>query len=78
MKMAVTSRGCSCRVSIPSLTQSRTPQARKDLKEVGWTKGLELAKLLARSTGSTSIVQPGCTKPVSCRRRISGGRCRRN
>jgi hypothetical protein len=25
-------------------------------------------------TASTSIVQPGCTKPVRCRRRTSGGR----
>ena len=29
-------------------------------------------------TGSTSIVQPGCTKPVRCRRRSSSRRSRRN
>src|ERR1017187_5295149 len=29
-------------------------------------------------TGSTSIVQPGCTKIESCRRRTSGERWRRN
>jgi hypothetical protein len=51
------------------------PQAWEDLKEVGWTKGLELAKI-ARSDGSISIVQPGCTKRAHCRRRTLGGRWR--
>src|ERR1700687_5391325 len=31
-----------------SITEHLPPQARKDLKEVGWTKGLELAKLARR------------------------------
>ena len=60
-----------------SIHEHLPPQARKDLKEVGWTKGLELAKI-ARGTVSTSIVQPGCTKPESCRRRSSGKRSKRN
>jgi hypothetical protein len=36
------------------------PQARKELKGVGWTKGLELAKW-REGMGRSSIVQPGCT-----------------
>jgi hypothetical protein len=35
--------------SIPlKIHEHLPPQARKDLKEVGWTKGLELAKLARR------------------------------
>src|SRR5438270_4018209 len=52
-------------------------QARKELKEVGWTKGVELARW-PRGTGSTSTVQPGCTEPARCRRRSSSGRSRRS
>src|SRR5713226_1395590 len=44
-----------------SIHEHLPPQARKELKEVGWTKGLELAKV-ARRDGQESIVQPGCTK----------------
>ena len=50
-----------------SIHEHLPPQAKKDLKEIGWTKGRELAKL-ARREGSTSIVHPGCTKPGRCRR----------
>src|ERR1019366_1412772 len=46
------------------MSHSRAPAA----AGVGWTKGLELAKLACRD-GSTSIVQPGCTKLAHCRRR---------
>jgi hypothetical protein len=60
-----------------SIHEHLPPQARRELKEVGWTKGLELAKI-AGGTGSTSIVQPGCTKPAQCRGNTSGGRWRRN
>ena len=31
-----------------SIHEHLPPQARKELKEVGWTKGLELAKLARR------------------------------
>ena len=41
-----------------SIHEHLPPQARKDLKEVGWTKGLDLRRSRA-GTGSTSIVQPG-------------------
>jgi hypothetical protein len=51
-----------------SIHEHLPPQARKDLKEVGWTEGLELAKI-ARRDGQDSAVQPGCTKLESCRRR---------
>ena len=60
-----------------SIHEHLPPQARKDLKEVGWTKGLELAKSRA-GTASTSIVQPGCTKLAPCRKRTSGGQWRRS
>ena len=45
-------------------------QVRKDLKDVGWTKGLELAKL-ARKQGQQFEVQPGCTRPDTCPRTSS-------
>ena len=60
-----------------SIHEHLPPQARKDLKEVGWTNWLELANSRA-GTVSASIVQPGCTKPAPCRRRTLGGRWRRN
>ena len=56
-----------------SIHEHLPPQTRKELKEVGWTKGLELAKV-ARRDGRSSIVQPGCTKRVRCRRINSNGR----
>jgi hypothetical protein len=49
-----------------SIHEHLPPQARHELKEVGWTKGLELARI-ARRTASISIVQPGCTKRAQCR-----------
>ena len=55
-----------------SIHEHMPPQARKELKKIGWAKGIELAKL-ARRDGSISIVQPGCTKLVSYRRRIFRG-----
>ncbi len=39
---------------------------KRELKQVGWTKGLELAKLARERMGRSSIVQPGCTKPRNC------------
>jgi hypothetical protein len=61
-----------------SIHEHLPPQARKELKDVGWTKGLELAKVAPGGMGRSSIVQPGCTKRVRCRRISSSGRWRRN
>jgi hypothetical protein len=55
-----------------SIHEHLPPQVRKELKQVGWTKGLELAKL-ARRQG-----KPGCTKPDRCPRPSSSGKWRRN
>jgi hypothetical protein len=60
-----------------SIHEHLPPQARKQLKEVGWTKGLELAKV-ARRIGGTSIVQPGCTKLGRCPRTSSSRRWRKH
>jgi hypothetical protein len=60
-----------------SIHEHLPPQARKQLKEVGWTKGLELASGPG-GTDSTSIVQPGCTKLRPCRKKNSSKRSRRN
>jgi len=60
-----------------SIHENLPPQARKQLKEVGWAKGIELVKL-ARRIGRTSIVQPGCTEPDRCQRRTSKRQWRRN
>jgi hypothetical protein len=59
-----------------SIREHLPPQARKELKEVGCTKGLELAQV-ARRDCQQSIMQPGCTGCVTCRKRFSGGRWRR-
>jgi hypothetical protein len=50
------------------------PQARKQLKELGWAKGLELAKLARRDR----IVQPGCTKVGRCPKSSSSRRSKGN
>ena len=46
-----------------SIHEHLPPQARKDLKEVGWTKGLELAKLARRDEPRTMLV-PSSPKPL--------------
>ena len=61
-----------------SIHEHLPPQARRELKEVGWTKGLELAKVARQGSGRTSIVQPGCTKPVRCPRSSSSRKSKRN
>jgi hypothetical protein len=60
-----------------SIREHLPPQVRRDLKQVGWTKGLELASWLA-SRASTSKVQPGCTEPGSCQKKSSSGQWRRS
>jgi hypothetical protein len=42
------SPGATVPPSLMSIHEHLPPQARKDLKEVGWTKGLELAKVARR------------------------------
>jgi hypothetical protein len=56
-----------------SIHEHLPPQARKDLKEVGWTKGLELGKWPG-GMGRSSIVQPACTKRAPCRKMSSSGK----
>ncbi len=60
-----------------SIDEHLPPQARKQPKDVGWTKGLSWPNWRG-GTGSTSIVQSGCTKPVRCRRTTSRRRSRKN
>ena len=51
-----------------SIHEHLPPQARKELKEVGWTKGWSWQRL-RDGTGNASTVQPGCTKPAKCPRK---------
>ncbi len=60
-----------------SIHEHLPPQARKDLKEVGWTKGLELAKV-ARREGQEFDCATWLHKARRCRRKSSSGRWRRN
>ena len=60
-----------------SIHENLPPQARRELKEVGWTKGVELAKL-ARRDRQGLIVQSGCTKPAKCQRKSLRGKSRRS
>ena len=59
-----------------SIHEHLPPQARKELKEIGWTKGSWPS--WRAGTDSASIVHPGCTKPGKCDGRTSSGRSRRN
>ena len=52
-----------------SIHENLPPQARKDLKKLVGRRGSSWQNSRG-GTGRTSIVQPGCTKPVTCRRRI--------
>jgi hypothetical protein len=60
-----------------SIREHLPAPARRELKEVGWTKGVELAKL-ARRDRERSIVQPGCTEPGRCRKKTSSRRWKRS
>jgi len=55
---------------VMSIHEHLPPEARRELKQVGWTKGLELARTL--------IVQPGCTRPAKCRRKSLSVKWKRN
>jgi hypothetical protein len=46
---------------------------RRKLKEIGWTKGRELAKLARGGRVSASSVHPGCKKPVLSLGRVHAG-----
>src|SRR5206468_10867660 len=61
-----------------SIHEHLPPQMRRELKQVGWTKGLELAKLGGGGMGRSSIVQPGCTRLARCQKTSSGERWRRS
>jgi hypothetical protein len=56
---------------------SKRSQARKQLKEIGWTKGLELAKV-ARRDGQHFNCAIWLHKPAKCRQINSSAKSRRN
>ena len=39
-----------------SIHEHLPPQARRELREVGWTKGLELAKLTGKETEPSELI----------------------
>jgi hypothetical protein len=43
---------------------------KQQLREVGWSKAAELVKVVRRME-KTLTVQPGCTKPRNCQKRVS-------
>jgi hypothetical protein len=51
-----------------SIHEHLPPQARKELKDVGWTKGYWNWRRWPGGMGRSSIVQPGCTKRAPCQR----------
>ena len=61
-----------------SIHEHLPPQVKRELKQVGWTKGLELAKLARRRMGRSSTVQPGCTELACCQKTSSGARWKRS
>jgi hypothetical protein len=58
-----------------SIHEHLPPQARKQLTELGWTKGQELARSPG-GIGSTSNLQSGCRKRKKCPQINSSGRLR--
>ena len=60
-----------------SIHEHMPPQARRELKELGGPKVWSWPGWPG-GTGNTSIVQPGCTKPVRCRKKNSSRKWRRN
>lgn len=60
-----------------SIHEHLPPQARKDLKAVGWTKGLELAKI-ARRDRQRFDCATRCTKPGKCQRSSLSRKSRRS
>jgi hypothetical protein len=53
-----------------SIHENLPPQARKEVKQLGWTKARELAKL-ARARGQHFDCAPWVHRPVPCRERNS-------
>ena len=60
-----------------SIHEHLPPQVRRELKEVGWTKGWSWRSWHG-GTGRASIVQPGCTKLAPCPRTSLSMRSRRS
>ena len=60
-----------------SIHEHLPPQVKKDLKEIGWTKGRELAKL-ARRDGQHFDSAPWVHKAGKCQEKSSGGKSRKN
>jgi hypothetical protein len=56
-----------------AIHENLTRVPKQQLREIGWTKATELAKL-ARREGRGSKVQPGCTRPGRFLRKSSSGR----
>jgi len=61
-----------------SIHEHRPAPVKRELKQVGWTKGLELAKLARRRDGQEFDCAPGCTRLARSRRKSSAARWRRS
>lgn len=61
-----------------SIHEHLPPEIKRELKQVGWTKELELAKLARANRGWISIVQPGCTKREPFQKKSSVKKWRKN
>ena len=59
-----------------SIHEHLPPQARKQLKEVGWAKGIELAKLARRDRQNIRLCNLVAQSRTRCRRRTSRRRSR--
>ena len=61
-----------------SIHEHLPPQVRKDLKQVGWTKGVELAKLARRQGQELRKCNLAAQSAGRCQRLSSSGRWRRS
>jgi len=57
-----------------SIHEHLPPEVKRELKQVGWSKGLELAKLARSRNGQSFDCATGCTKREQCRKKNFKGK----
>ena len=61
-----------------SIHEHLPPEVKRELKQVGWSKGLELAKLARSRNGQSFDCATGCTKREQCQKKNFGKRSKKS
>jgi hypothetical protein len=64
--------------SLMSIHEHLPPEVKRELKQVGWSKGWNWRNWRDAAQARTSIVQPGCTRHERCRKRNFGRRLKKS